>query len=191
MKGNILKNGKEKILIIIILLLVLIFLSLILNHKNNELYEYYDLKGNYGTSNKCKNNIREQQGVANNLAILYDNQKMNYNRCLKENKELKNELKQKDSQLFEIEGELEKLGKKYRNLIAKIGGTIASKNKLEVKVKDLELKLKESMSDKYLVRKLPAQKPKIQKITKLKNHVVNSQAKTILKNKNEMEEENV
>ena len=47
------------------------------------------------------------------------------------------------------------------------------------------------MSNKYLVRKLPAQKPKIQKITKLKNRVVNSQAKNILKSKNESEEENV
>ena len=110
---------------------------------------------------------------------------------MKEKRELEIKLDQKGSQLFEAEEKLEKLGKKYRNLIAKTGGTIASKNKLEVKVKDLELKLEESMSNKYLVRKLPAQKPKIQKITKLKNRVVNSQAKNILKSKNESEEENV
>ena len=141
--------------------------------------------------NECKKRIKEQQEVASNLAALYDNQKNNYNQCLKEKRELEIKLDQKESQLFEVEEKLEKLGKKYRNLIAKTGGTIASKNKLEVKVKDLESKLEESMSDKYLVRKLPAQKPKIQKITKLKNRVVNSQAKNILKSKNESEEENV
>ena len=141
--------------------------------------------------NKYKNDVKEQQGIANNLTVLYDNQKNKLYCCLEENKELKNELKQKESQLFEAEEKLEKLSKKYRNLIAKTGGTIARKNKLEVQVKDLELKLAESMSDKYLVRKLPAQKPKVQKITKIKNHVVNTQAKNILKNKNGNEEEYV
>lgn len=141
--------------------------------------------------NKYKNDVKEQQGIANNLTVLYDNQKNKLYCCLEENKELKNELKQKESQLFEAEEKLEKLSKKYRNLIAKTGGTIARKNKLEVQVKDLELKLAESMSDKYLVRKLPAQKPKVQKITKIKNHVVNTQVKNILKNKNGNEEEYV
>ena len=47
---------KKKILLIIVFLLVLIILSLILNRKSNELYEYYDLNGDYGISNECIKN---------------------------------------------------------------------------------------------------------------------------------------
>lgn len=54
-------------LLIIMLLLVLIILSLILNHKNDELYEYYDLNGDYGISNKCIKNTE-------NLICLKKNQ---------------------------------------------------------------------------------------------------------------------
>lgn len=106
---------------------------------------------------------------------------------------------------FEAEENLEKLARKYKHLSGSLGGYKKENNKLKqelknckeenskliIEIKNLELKLEESMSDKYLVRTLPPQKSRVIQKTRLKNRVVNSSAKEILKEKSESEEENV
>ena len=114
-------------------------------------------------------------------------------------------VKLEESCKFEVEEELEKLAKKYKRVNGALGGykkevnklnqqlkeCNEEKSKLVTEVKNLELKLEESMSNKYLVRTLPPQKSRTIQKTRLKNRVVNSSAKEILKEKSESEEENV
>lgn len=127
-------------------------------------------------------------------------------------KELKNKAnlyleaaKLEESCKFEVEGELEKLAKKYKHISGTLGGYKKEINKLNQQLKDckeengklvtevknLEFKLEESMSNKYLVRTLPAQKSRVIQKTRLKNRVVNTSAKEMLKEKSESEEEHV
>ena len=68
-----------------------------------------------------------------------------------------------------------------RTNAGKIGGLTASLNKekkeneeLQSKVKDLEVKLEESMSDKYRVKKIPSGRPPKTQTMKLKNCSVES-----------------
>lgn len=114
-------------------------------------------------------------------------------------------VKLEESCKFEVEGELEKLAKKYKRVSGALGGykkeinnlnqqlkeSNEEKSKLATEVKDLELKLEESMTNKYIVRTLPAQKSRVIQKTRLKNRVVNSNAREILKEKSESEEEHV
>lgn len=99
---------------------------------------------------------------------------------------------------FEVEGDLEKLAKKYKHVSGALGGYKKENNKLRQEINDLKIenkdlnsKLKDLMSDRYLRVKLPAQKSRVIQKTRLKNRVVNSSAKEILKSKSESEEENV
>ena len=106
---------------------------------------------------------------------------------------------------FEVEENLEKLTRKYKHLSGSLGGYKKENNKLKQELKncneensklitekkDLELKLEESMSNKYIVRTLPAQKSRVIQKTRLKNRVVNTSAKEMLKEKSESEEEHV
>lgn len=68
-----------------------------------------------------------------------------------------------------------------RTNAGKIGGLTASLNKekkeneeLQSKVKDLEVKLEESMSDKYRVKKIPSGRPPKTQTMKIKNCSVES-----------------
>ena len=92
----------------------------------------------------------------------------------------------------------EKIAKKYKKMSASLGGLTKEINKLKkenqnlkLENKNLNVKLEDSMSDKYLVRKLPAEKPRVIQKTRLKNRLVNSSAKEILKSKSESEEKDV
>lgn len=81
-----------------------------------------------------------------------------------ENKDLREHLKKS------LQNELE-LNKKIKSLQGSNGGKTKQINKLTKEVAELKLKLEESMTDKYLVRKLPPVKaPKSQKI-KIRNKV--------------------
>ena len=140
-------------------------------------------------------------------------------KALLENTQYKTDLKQKDIEIkelknknnlyleaakleesckFEVEGELEKLAKKYKRVSGALGGYKKENNKLRQEIndlkeenKDLNNKLKDLMSDRYLRVKLPPQKSRVIQKTRLKNRVVNSSAREILKEKSESEEENV
>ena len=99
---------------------------------------------------------------------------------------------------FEVEEKLEELAKKYKKISGSKGGNAKEINKLRLEnsdlkaeIKNLQNKLKDLMSDRYLRVKLPAQKSRIIQKTRLKNRVVNSGAKEILKSKTESEEEHV
>ena len=54
MKGNMLKNGKEKIIIICLILILICISYLVLNLILKPKYEFYDLDGNPGISTNCK-----------------------------------------------------------------------------------------------------------------------------------------
>ena len=140
-------------------------------------------------------------------------------KALLENTQYKTDLKQKDIEIkelknknnlyleaakleesckFEVEEELEKLAKKYKRVSGALGGYKKENNKLRQEIndlkeenKDLNNKLKDLMSDRYLRVKLPPQKSRVIQKTRLKNRVVNSSAREILKEKSESEEENV
>lgn len=140
-------------------------------------------------------------------------------KALLENTQYKTDLKQKDIEIkelkdknnlyleaakleesckFEVEGELEKLAKKYKRVSGALGGYKKENNKLRQEIndlkeenKDLNNKLKDLMSDRYLRVKLPPQKSRVIQKTRLKNRVVNSSAREILKEKSESEEEHV
>ena len=140
-------------------------------------------------------------------------------KALLENTQYKTELKQKaieikdlkdknnlyleaakleESCKFEAEEEMGKLAKKYKKISGAIGGYKKENNKLKQELNDLKEEnkslnnhLKDLMSDRYLRVKLPAQKPRVIQKTRLKNRVVNSSAKEILKSKTESEEEHV
>ena len=111
---------------------------------------------------------------------------------------LSESVKLEESCKFEAEENLEKLAKKYKKMSASLGGLTKEINKikkenknLKLENKNLNVKLEDSMSDKYLVRKLPAQKSRVIQKTRLKNRLVNSSAKEILKSKSESEEKDV
>lgn len=53
-KGNMLKNGKEKIIIICLILILICISYLVLNLILKPKYEFYDLDGNPGISTNCK-----------------------------------------------------------------------------------------------------------------------------------------
>ena len=140
-------------------------------------------------------------------------------KALLENTQYKTDLKQKDIEIkelkdknnlyleaakleesckFEAEEEMGKLAKKYKKISGAIGGYKKENNKLRQELNDLKEEnrslnnhLKDLMSDRYLRVKLPAQKPRVIQKTRLKNRVVNSSAKEILKSKTESEEEHV
>jgi len=91
----------------------------------------------------------------------------------KENKKLKmqNELYRK--QLNKFFNSNLKLSKEIENQQRKTnsakGGFISKINKLEARIKELEEKLKESMTDKYIVKKIPSGRPPKQERMKIKN----------------------
>lgn len=70
--------------------------------------------------------------------------------------------------------QLKKYKEKNKKNVGKIGGLTKENNKLKVKVKDLENKLAESLTDKYRVKKLkPGKTPKMQP-AKIKSNAVQS-----------------
>lgn len=81
---------------------------------------------------------------------------------------VRNELNEKVmDELEKIENkriqEIENLKKENKKLTGAKGGHTKEINKLKKKVEELELKLKESMTDKYLVKKIPSgRRPKSQ-----------------------------
>lgn len=144
---------------------------------------------------------------------------LNLEKILLENIQYKTELSQKENKIkelkdkansyleaakmeesckFEVEEKLEKLAKKYKKISGSKGGNTKEINKLKqensdlkAENKNLQNKLKDLMSDRYLRVKLPAQKSRVIQKTRLKNKVVNASAKQILKSKTESEDENV
>ena len=71
-----------------------------------------------------------------------------------------------ESTIQNLSNELKTL--KRKNNSSK-GGYISKINKLELKIKELENQLKESMTDKYLVKKIPSGRPPKQNTMKVKN----------------------
>lgn len=91
-----------------------------------------------------------------------------------ENELLKNEIgKQQfkmDLLIVEYEKEIKSNYDKYIKMHnSSKGGYISKIHKLEDKIKELEEQLKESMTDKYLVKKIPSGRPPKQEKMKVKN----------------------
>ena len=73
---------------------------------------------------------------------------------------------------MQLEDENRQLKEENKKLLGAKGGYTARINKLVKQVEELEFKLKESMTDKYLIRKIPTgRKPKGQPM-KLTSHTV-------------------
>ena len=89
------------------------------------------------------------------------------------------DLSDTNAEMIKALNEIDKLNKKIDQLKEK---TKVEKKELNNKIKDLEKKLEESMSDKYLVRKVRGTKPTKQ-TTKIKSSVKQSNAIKLVKEK--------
>ncbi len=150
----------------------------LLHEKNKIQRENFSLKSDLSDKDKQCYDLSQELQVARKNIGKKDKKILDY----------QNDIKLKDSQIFEAEERLDKLSKKYRILISKTGGLTAENKKLKLKVNTLSEQLAESMTDKYLVKKLPAEKPKKQKVLGIKRGVVNSYAKQILREKGNTED---
>ena len=106
----------------------------------------------------------------------------------KQNTEIKNENKELTEIIEEYQKEITELNKKLeakelqrRKLACKIGGLSTGANKTQNelkeakdKIKDLENKLAESMTDKYLVKKIPSGRTPKPERMRIKSHAKQS-----------------
>ena len=75
--------------------------------------------------------------------------------------ELKTKIASSKNKNIQLEDEIRQLKEEQKKLLGAKGGYIKEINKLKKQVEDLDYKLKESMTNKYLVRKIPSgRKPK-------------------------------
>ena len=112
----------------------------------------------------------------------------NNEKLRKQNTEIKNENKELTEILEEYKKEIIELNKKLeakelqrRKLACKIGGLSTGANKTQNelkeakdKIKDLENKLAESMTDKYLVKKIPSGRTPKPERMRIKSHAKQS-----------------
>lgn len=108
----------------------------------------------------------------------------NNEKLRKQNTEIKNENKELTEIIEEYQKEITELNKKLeakelqrRKLACKIGGLSTGANKTQNelkeakdKIKDLENKLAESMTDKYLVKKIPSGRTPKPERMRIKSH---------------------
>ena len=112
----------------------------------------------------------------------------NNEKLRKQNTEIKNENKELTEIIEEYQKEITELNKKLeakelqrRKLACKIGGLSTGANKTQNelkeakdKIKDLENKLAESMTDKYLVKKIPSGRTPKPERMRIKSHAKQS-----------------
>lgn len=112
----------------------------------------------------------------------------NNEKLRKQNTEIKNENKELTEIIEEYQKEIIELNKKLeakelqrRKLASKIGGLSTGANKTQNelkeakdKIKDLENKLAESMTDKYLVKKIPSGRTPKPERMRIKSHAKQS-----------------
>ena len=112
----------------------------------------------------------------------------NNEKLRKQNTEIKNENKELTEIIEEYQKEITELNKKLeakelqrRKLACKIGGLSTGANKTQnelkeakEKIKDLENKLAESMTDKYLVKKIPSGRTPKPERMRIKSHAKQS-----------------
>lgn len=91
------------------------------------------------------NKIKDQQTQIDKLTLETLDSKEKYNKLR--------------SKYDSVVTEFKKLQKKYRVQIGKIGGLSNSKNKVTKENQDLKNKLKEAMSNKYVLKKIPSGRP--------------------------------
>lgn len=85
---------------------------------------------------------------------------------------------------MQLEDENRQLKEENKKLLGAKGGYIKEINKLKKQIEELDFKLKESMTDKYLIKKLPSgRKPKNQTM-KLTSHTVVSNITRKMHNNN-------
>lgn len=107
-------------------------------------------------------------------------------KILAENIKLKDNYKVLTKKYKELSGANGGLKSKNNSLKAEIDDLKEEIQTLKNNVTDLKLKLEESMSDKYLVKKVPAEKARKTKKLGIKRGVTNSQVKNILKEKSDI-----
>lgn len=98
------------------------------------------------------------------------------------------EVKYQKEFISKVEEELSKATTKIKELAGAKGGLIKKNNNLIKKNEALKAEIEELKSSRYLVKKLPPQKSKTQKLMGLKRSGATGSAKAILKQKNELEE---
>ena len=98
-----------------------------------------------------------------------------------ENKELTEKIEEYQKEITELNKKLEAKELQRRKLACKIGGLSTGANKTQNelkeakdKIKDLENKLAESMTDKYLVKKIPSGRTPKPERMRIKSHAKQS-----------------
>lgn len=98
--------------------------------------------------------------------------------------ELNTKIASSKNKNVQLEDENRQLKEENKKLLGAKGGYIKEINKLKKQIEELDFKLKESMTDKYLIKKLPSgRKPKTQTM-KLTSHTVVSNITRKMHNNN-------
>lgn len=98
-------------------------------------------------------------------------------------------LKDKENKLEDKTNELEKLKAENKSLKAAKGGYVVQMNKLKKDLEETQKKLEESMTDKYLVKRVPMGKLPKSQVMKMKSHA--KQDKIIQKIYEKMEKDEI
>lgn len=106
-----------------------------------------------------KKQYEEKKELAINFYNKIMDQQIQIDKLTLETKESKEKYNKIRSKYDFMVTELKKLQKKYRAQNGKIGGLSNSKNKITKENQELKNKLKEAMSNKYVVKKIPPGRP--------------------------------
>ena len=120
---------------------------------NGLLKENEILKKRDALNNKC---IEEFKQLSDNYKAICEEQETKIG-------EFKTKIASCKNKNMQLENENRQLKEENKQLLGAKGGYTKEINKLKKQVEELDFKLKESMTDKYLVRKIPSgRKPKSQ-----------------------------
>ena len=134
---------------------------------------------------KTKKALRvEAESLNSDIDVLTSNNaklRKNNIQLKNENKELTEKIEEYQKEITELNKKLEAKELQRRKLACKIGGLSTGANKTQKelkeakdKIKDLENKLAESMTDKYLIKKIPSGRTPKPERMRIKSHAKQS-----------------
>ena len=119
-----------------------------------------------GLIEKVEKLTEENKSLKGTIKDINETSKNRHNEIIKQNEkigEFKTKIASCKNKNMQLEEENRQLKEENKKLLGSKGGYTKEINKLKKQVEELEFKLKESMTDKYLIRKIPTgRKPKIQ-----------------------------
>lgn len=128
-----------------------------------------------GLIDKVEKLTEENKSLKATIKGINETSENRHNELIKKNEkigELEVKIASSKNKNMQLEDENRQLKEEKKKLLGAKGGYIKEIHKLKKQVEELDFKLKESMTDKYLVRKIPSgRRPKGQPM-KLTSHTV-------------------